>query len=233
MAVDVCSCSSSEPFISPRISFSHDLNNQSSETATVTTTTSISTAFDFCINTNLELSLISADELFSNGVLLPTQIKKPKAVVSETEAVEVHRKRLKELLSENDDKLEKTSTRSFWKFTRATSLNSSNTMGPKRMLRSLSLKRLLHSSSTTNPMGNEDVKVIKKSSSRKEPPVSSSCLSSVDTLPEPMGRRSLTKKDSGGGVQTNPALNISPAYNMNLFGYGSLFFKGKTKNKSK
>ncbi|MFS8028663.1 hypothetical protein Hanom_Chr16g01513081 [Helianthus anomalus] len=245
MAVDVCS--SSEPFISPRISFSHDLNNQSFETTVVSSTVAtITTPFDFCITPNVTLPPItSADELFLDGVLLPTQIKKPKAAVSvsENEVMDVHRKRLKELLSESDDKQEKSSSRSlFWKFTRTTSLNSSNGAGPKRLFRSLSLKRLLHSNPTIlNPRGDEDIKVIKKSNSRKEPLVSSSCFSSihVDT-PVSFGcngndsrRRSLIRKDSGGGVQINHVLNIPPA-NLNLFGYGtSLFCKGKSKNKNK
>ncbi|KAK9051088.1 hypothetical protein SSX86_027714 [Deinandra increscens subsp. villosa] len=247
MAVDVCS--SYEPFISPRISFSHDLNNQSSaKTETVTSAIAdIHTTFDFCIAPNLKLTPVtSADELFYNGVLLPTQIKKHEAGIVDNEVVDVHRKRLKELLSENEDEHEKSSSRPFWRFTRTTSLNSGNGngTGPKRLLRSLSLKRLLHSNSTSNPRGDEDTKVMKKSNSRKEPLVSSSCFSSVSvsvyTPPEPLGckgndsgRRTLTKKDSGGGIQINPVLNIPSAYNRNLFGYGSLFCKGKTINKTK
>ncbi|KAK1425671.1 hypothetical protein QVD17_21026 [Tagetes erecta] len=191
MAVDVCS--SSEPFISPRISFSHDLNNQSPETATVSSTiAAITTTFDFCTTSNRKLPPItSADELFLDGVLLPI---KPKVVVSEHAVSDVKqtytaksflleeteeedgitsltfttrdnetapdRKRLKELLTENDDKQERSSSRSFWKFTRTTSLNSSNDTRPKRLLRSLSLKRLLHSNLTLNhPRGNDDTNV--------------------------------------------------------------------------
>lgn len=285
MAVDVCS--SSEPFISPRISFSHDLNNQSPETTTISSTiAAITTTFDFCTTSNRKLPPItSADELFLDGVLLPT---KPKAIVSENAVIDVKqpyatksylsvesemdekktnltfiiedketapdRKRLKELLTENDDKQERSSSRSFWKFTRTTSLNSSNDIRPKRLLRSLSLKRLLQSNLTLNhPRGNEDANVIKKSNSRKESSMSSSCFSSVHTLPatsscfssihilpttsgcngDDSRRRLLTKKDSGGGIQINPTLNISTGYNMNLFGYGSLFCKGKPKNKTK
>ncbi|KAI3744349.1 hypothetical protein L1987_57428 [Smallanthus sonchifolius] len=243
MAVDVCT--SSELFISPRISFSHDLNNQSSETAAIGSTNAAitTTTFDFFVTPHLKLPPItSADELFLDGVLLPTQTlnPKPKATVLGNEVMDVHRKRLKELLSEDNDKQEKSSSRSFWKFTRTTSLNSSNGTGTKRLLRSLSLKRMLHSHSTLNPRGNEDIKLIKKSNLRKEPVLSSSCFSSIHTPSVPSGcsgddsrPRSLTKKDSGGGIQINPVLNIPPVYNTNLFGYGSLFCRGKSKNKNK
>lgn len=241
MAVDV-----SEPFISPRISFSYDLNNQSSDTiAASTTTTTAATAitntFEFCITLNLLQQITSADELFYDGVLLPTQIKKPenflpkpKTPLPENKAMHVHRKRLKELLSDNDDeqhKQEKSSSTSFWKFARSTSLNSENGRGPKRLFRSLSLKRLLQSNSTDsalNPRENDAPVGIGKLNSGKEPAmvrIHHSCQGDNSC------RRSATKKNSGDVNKVNPILNIPPAYNMNLFGSGSLFCKPKSKTR--
>lgn len=241
MAVDVCS--SYEPSISPRISFSHDLNNQSSEiapTTAVTTTTTTTTTFDFCITSNLAQPITSADELFFNGVLLPTQIKKPDIVcpnpndelVSENEVIDVHRKRLKELLCDNnDEEQDKSSSRSFWRFMRTTSLNSNSTSrGPKRLFRSLSLKRMLRSNSTDsalNPSCNETIKVVEKEPSTliQTPPVRHSCNDNSSS------RRFVTRKNSddvyGGGKKINPVVNIPATYNRKLFGFGSLFCNSK------
>ncbi|XP_059655492.1 uncharacterized protein LOC132302601 [Cornus florida] len=80
MAVDVCSEISSLG-ASPRISFSHDLNQteNSGVTPPVVVRSDFSlldsnSDFHFCICKSFELP--SADELFSNGKILPTQIKK-------------------------------------------------------------------------------------------------------------------------------------------------------------
>lgn len=92
MAVDVCSEISSL-VASPRISFSYDLNqtdvvpiecfHRRSDALLVDFTTD----FDFGITTKSFVQEISsADELFSNGKILPTQIKKHK-----TTKKEIHR----------------------------------------------------------------------------------------------------------------------------------------------
>ncbi|KAI3497873.1 hypothetical protein L2E82_13826 [Cichorium intybus] len=234
MAVDV-----SEPFVSPRISFSYDLNSQSTEITTTTAgATAVTTTFDFCVSVDLLQQITSADELFYDGVILPTQIRKPvnhcaepKTAVSENEDMHVHRKRLKELLSDNDEehKQEKASSISFWKFARSTSLNVDNGRGSKRLFRSLSLKRLLRSNSTDsalNPKGNDAPAVIEKLNSGKEPAKLPRC-----SRGDNVWRRSVTKKNSGDGIKVNPILNIPPAYNMNFVGSGSVFCKPKTKTK--
>lgn len=81
MAIDVCSEISS-PVFSPRISFSHDLNHKNPvpvEAAAHRLDSSLlesNSDFNFCIvNDSLTLELSSADELFSNGRILPSQIK--------------------------------------------------------------------------------------------------------------------------------------------------------------
>lgn len=194
--------------------------------------------------------ITSADELFYDGVILPTQIRKPvnhcpepKTAVSENEDMHVHRKRLKELLSDNDEehKQEKASSISFWKFARSSSLNVDYGRGSKRLFRSLSLKRLLRSNSTDsalNPKGNDAPAVIEKLNSGKEPAKLPRSSSSIQTAPIHYGcrgdnvwRRSVTKKNSGDGIKVNPILNIPPAYNTHLVGSGSFFCKPKTKTK--
>ncbi|KAI3720053.1 hypothetical protein L6452_20961 [Arctium lappa] len=254
MAIDVCS--TSEPFISPRISFSHDLNNQSSDVPTTdATVVAAATTFDFCITSDILQQITSADELFFDGVLLPAQIKKPenllpqpKSITSGDEATDVHKKRLKELISDvgddDDEEQEKSSSRSFWLFKQTTSLNSDNGRGSKRLFRSLSLKRLLRSNSTDsalNPRETVAPKVIEKSSSRKESTVFQRCSSSIQTPTSHYSyngnnswRQSNKKKNSGGGViKINPILNIPPTLNMNSYGFGSFFSNDKPKNKSK
>nr|GEX44507.1 hypothetical protein [Tanacetum cinerariifolium] len=234
MAVDICS--TSEPFTSPRISFSYDLNNQSFEIATtITTNAPNTTTFDFHVTTNLVQQVTSADELFFEGVLLPTQIKKPETictkpniVVLENKAVDVKKKRLKELLSDNnDEEHEKSASKSFWRFTRTTSLNSESGKGPKKLFRSLSLKRLLHNNTCTT--------VVEKSNSHKDVTMLPRCASITQTSPvqHNSSRLLVTKKKSDNGVKINPVLNIPSANNINLLGYGSLFCKGRLKNKTK
>ncbi|CAN1181207.1 hypothetical protein LINPERPRIM_LOCUS6102 [Linum perenne] len=83
MAVDVCSEISS-PGISPRISFSHDLNNNNNNN----NDNQISPRLDSCllesdfdffsVGFSFQQEISPADELFSNGTILPVQIKKQK-----------------------------------------------------------------------------------------------------------------------------------------------------------
>ncbi|XP_062117001.1 uncharacterized protein LOC133830900 [Humulus lupulus] len=82
MAIDVCS-EISTLTISPRLSFSQDLNqsstaNQSDPTAFLDS----SNDFNFCMLNNLTLELSSAEELFCNGKILPIQVKKNNTTTS-------------------------------------------------------------------------------------------------------------------------------------------------------
>ncbi|GAA0147511.1 hypothetical protein LIER_36530 [Lithospermum erythrorhizon] len=85
MAVDVCSDFSHSLVTSPRISFSHDLKESdivpvecfNAQPDHFLLEQKIDFDFDFCINPSSSSSTISsADELFSNGKILPFQIKK-------------------------------------------------------------------------------------------------------------------------------------------------------------
>ncbi|GKA70491.1 hypothetical protein Tco_0776630 [Tanacetum coccineum] len=260
MAVDVCS--TSEVLVSPRISFSHDLNDSSSEIDSIHPIRSdqflLSPGFDFDLcNTS---SLTPADELFSNGKIIPTQIKtiekvqvhdpitKDVQVASQKPNLDNQKKRLKEFIfnKDQDQDQEKTTptstTRSFWQFTRSVSLNIDNSKGPKGLLRSLSIKSLSRSNSTgsaLNPKRNVGPKVVEKS---KDPMLLRRCSSL--NQPPPSNhvyytyQNSYNSKSCKGGIRIIPILNIPPAYNIskgtiNFFGFGSLFCNGKVKKKMK
>ncbi|CAN6549480.1 unnamed protein product [Malus baccata var. baccata] len=94
MAIEVCSEISS-PGFSPRISFSHDLdkkNHDSNQGQRLDSSLLDSTSdFDFCIVNNLKLELSSADELFSNGKILPVQIKRNLNAAKDTHQPDVPR----------------------------------------------------------------------------------------------------------------------------------------------
>ncbi|KAL7589080.1 uncharacterized protein LOC111911245 [Lactuca sativa] len=258
MAVDVCSAS--EVPISPRISFSHDINDPSSDINSIQSDPNRSDQFllsptfdfDFCTTSNLT----PADELFSNGKILPTQIKKPKIIhlpvpKSETSPpnTDTQKKRLKEFIFNDEEQQKSTSTsRSFWQFRRSTSLNCDNGKGPKGLLRSLSIKSLSRSYSTgsaLNPKGNGGP----KSMERSKEPVSLRRCSSVAQSQNPASSSSSSthmyysyqnssSRNSKGGIRIIPVLNIPPAYNISkgtisFFGFGSLLCNGKAKKKSK
>ncbi|KAI3733949.1 hypothetical protein L6452_13408 [Arctium lappa] len=251
MTVDVCSIS--EVSISPRISFSHDLDDPSSLDIKSDPAHSIrsdhfllSPTFDFDFSTTSTFT--PADELFSNGKILPTQIKKPQKIQlpdPKTKISDTHKKRLKEFIFHDEEEQEKSTLRSFWQFRRSASLNCDNGKGPKGLLRSLSLKSLSRSNSTGSalnyPKRNLGPKMMEKSkdlrrcSSLSQPPASSSSSSSHVYYTY---QNSNNSKNCKGGIRIIPILNIPPAYNIskgtiNFFGFGSLFCNGKAKKKTK
>ncbi|MCD7470012.1 hypothetical protein HAX54_009570 [Datura stramonium] len=151
MAVDVC-CEIASLVVSPRISFSHDdgipiecHSHYRSDAFLLEST--IDFDFDFCV-TDKEL-ISSADELFSNGKILPVEVKKPtpfiqinqsepKSQQKQTEKsilengmenTSTKKKSLKEFLSTDlDDDEEETENKlqqpkPFWQFRRSSSLN--------------------------------------------------------------------------------------------------------------
>ena len=167
MAVDVCSEISSTG-ISPRISFSYDLNQTDVlpiERSDLTLLDS-SSDFVFCIGNNSFVQELSpADELFSNGKIRAKEIKKNVITPDENEirhsqsqsisscsrshqpspsssfTGNSEKKQLKEFLSNSIDmEEEKPASKSFWQFKRSSSLNcdSSRSRGLIRSLQFLS-----------------------------------------------------------------------------------------------
>ncbi|TKY50848.1 serine/arginine repetitive matrix protein 2 [Spatholobus suberectus] len=146
MAIEVCSEISSTG-ISPRISFSHDLKNTEDASARVEDRhrgsdlclLDSSSDFVFCITKGLAQKLSSADELFSNGKIVPTEIKRTSNEPAEPSRSQpattekIQKKRLKEFLSASSDEAEneeeKPSSKYFWQFKRSSSLNFDTTRG--------------------------------------------------------------------------------------------------------
>ncbi|MED6151246.1 hypothetical protein PIB30_080730 [Stylosanthes scabra] len=269
MAIEVCSETSSAG-ISPRISFSHDLKNTegvvpvenrhlgSSDLCIMDSTGS---DFVFCITNSITEQLSSADELFSNGKIVPMEVKRvsnapqepplgPRPRSSSTGGGFTEKKRLKEFLSDDaeNEEEEKASSNSkhFWQFKRSSSLNF-DTNGGSGLIRSLQfLSRSNSTGSAPNPKQTEAQKQrLQKQcsvSSRRSSSSSSSSSSSTSTyyFYSSSSSSSSQKKSNGSsanGVRISPVLNLPQAYipkaTARFFGIGSLFCNGNTKRKKK
>ncbi|XP_023550641.1 uncharacterized protein LOC111808723 [Cucurbita pepo subsp. pepo] len=204
MAIEVCS-EISTVGISPRISFSHDLNQadllpSSSDCNRERLDLSLlESDFDFCIGNLLRQDLSSADELFSNGKILPVEIKKsiepnrevlkpiqspPPSPVPPDPArnsVSSEKKSLKELLSASFDADEKPQSKSFWQFKRSSSLNCESSKS-RSLIRSLHfLSRSNSTGSALNPKSQSTSKDPQRPNLQKQPSISSSRRSSTST----------------------------------------------------
>ncbi|XP_022152284.1 uncharacterized protein LOC111020041 [Momordica charantia] len=239
MAIEVCSEISSVG-ISPRISFSHDLNQtdllpSSDGSRDRLDLTLLESDFDFCIGNLLIQDLSSADELFSNGRIRPVQIKKSldantqlvhkpneSAPIAPPEpsrnSISSEKKSLKELLSASFDADEKPQSKSFWQFKRSSSLNCESS-------KSRSLIRSLHFLSRSNSTGsslNPKQQPNSKDSSSQRPnlqkqPSISSRKSSASSFPNSYFTNSSSQKSStrkNFGPNNGNAVRISPLLNL-------------------
>ncbi|KAK6921723.1 hypothetical protein RJ641_012230 [Dillenia turbinata] len=267
MAIDVCPDSPCL-IMSPRISFSYDLN-QSSEDATTElphqrsdlTLLDSNSDFNFWVNESFTIESSAADELFSNGKILPMQIKKqsvsvskqsdsvlkqsiqPKPTcisISKAEDIQNFRKKsLKDFLEANLEEDEKPTSKSFWQFKRSTSLNFES-------CKNSSLVRFLYRSNSTgsalNPKQSVLAKENQKQNLRKQSSLSSSSpfshyypYSSSQKPPLKKNCRSYGNtncRSYGNTVRISPVLNIPPPCIATLFGFGS-FCNGRDKMKKK
>ncbi|KNA04799.1 hypothetical protein SOVF_196110, partial [Spinacia oleracea] len=163
MAVDVYSDNFAVGMISPRLSFSRDLDENESSSSTTTTNpilinddypckldlSLLDSTFDFAFNvdTNVTFQSSSADELFSDGKIIPTSLKKEDEIIKEWESQVVFqdklvttpclyhqpttlkKKSLKEFLEDSIEEEEEeeeepaATVKPFWKFRRSNSLN--------------------------------------------------------------------------------------------------------------
>ncbi|XP_051149002.1 uncharacterized protein LOC127263812 [Andrographis paniculata] len=138
MAVDVCS-----EISSPRISFSHDLNELDFVPVVESGSSLFDFDFDFCAGgRTLPQEISPADELFADGKILPVQIREIQPALTgpepdiQTRNPEpkpkpdaANKKRLIEFLSSNfddgdGDDREKSPAKPFWQFRRSSSDNS-------------------------------------------------------------------------------------------------------------
>ncbi|XP_019165059.1 PREDICTED: probable membrane-associated kinase regulator 3 [Ipomoea nil] len=188
MAVDVCSEASSST-ASPRISFSHDLQDsddivpiqfQAADPFLFEPT--IDFDFHFCTTA---AHTLPADELFANGQILPVEIKKIPAASPEPKTPprlsnsDENRKMLKEFLSTNPESDDDDSppAKHFWQFRRSSSLNCDNRRS-NTLVRSLQfLSRSNSTGSAPNPKPNAPPRASRKQRSKSEPFISRSLSS--------------------------------------------------------
>ncbi|KAG2667455.1 hypothetical protein I3760_15G115700 [Carya illinoinensis] len=248
-------CSETSP---PRLSFSHDVGQ--SEVLPIEHNLNRRDSslldpdfdFEFRIGSSFEQETCPADELFSNGVLLPVQVKERIDAAKEIHRCEPRsraplpplpcdnsskKESMKEVMIMNSDLAQKHASKSFWGFRRSTSLNSDS----KRSLL-CSLPLLLRSNSTgsvSNPK-RAALKDVHKQNSLKQASNSMSRASS-SSYAYAMQQKPPLKKNYGGslnGVRISPVLNIVPPPYIskrteNLFGLGSLLRDRKDKRSKK
>ncbi|KAJ8761180.1 hypothetical protein K2173_001236 [Erythroxylum novogranatense] len=249
MAVELCSDNSG---ISPRISFSHDLclsDVVPIEPHPLPSNSSGSIEFDFCVRKSFDQDSSSADELFSDGKILPTEVKKktgsarlvdPSSTLPQRglhDDVSTSNEGSKtEMLKETsktttmDEPEEKQgSSRSFWRFKRSSSLNCGSSYS--RSLCPLPL--LSRSNSTGSAPSMKRAPLSKDNQSMNHKQHKQPFMKSLQSTASTSHQKPPLKKNYGAygsGVRVNPVLNVPSG---NLFGLGSIFSNGKDKNKKK
>ncbi|KAI9160999.1 hypothetical protein LWI28_013543 [Acer negundo] len=236
--------------MSPRISFSHDfclsdeiiVPVEQQQQHPLRSNSSSGMDFDFCVRKSFDQDSSSADELFSDGKILPTQVKKKKINNNTPQALPlppagynkndqdheslkgISNKSTAVMRDESGDGLEEkqqsSSNKSFWKFKRSSSLNCGSGYG-----RSLCPLPLLSRSNSTGSAHKDNNNSHTRSASSIR---SSSHSSSSNYLKPPLKKSAYGAY--GNGIQVNPVLNVPSG---NLFGLGSIFFNAKDKNKKK
>ncbi|KAG9131269.1 hypothetical protein Leryth_006116 [Lithospermum erythrorhizon] len=231
MAIDLMT----ENISSPKIPFSNDHHKKADEK--ISEDDQFTTDFDFCISIT-ESETSSADELFSDGLILPLQLQE-KFVLHKSLSIPKPQSQpplqllplpqespkqepSKEIItSTNDEELDaKKQSNPFWRISRSSSVHS------HKKSSFWSLPILPRSNSTGSiPKGS-------KEGQKQSPNVKKS-----KKLTGSLSQKPPLRKNYGGshpnGVRISPILNVPP-YNIkgtpNLFGFGSLFGKD---NKSK
>lgn len=256
MAVDFFT-ESSNWTLSPRISFSHNLN-QSDAIPVDPNRPHLdpSPDFDFCAHETSDHESSSADELFSDGKILPLQFKSPVVFVvgpiteepptttptssqPPPPALQGRKKEsLKEIMAEKPAGL-----KSFCFFRRSSSLNSGNKHRPSSIWSLQLLSRSNSTGSTDQNPKNPILKDTQKAFVQK--PLShsnSKTKSGSGSLQKPplkknssMGKTQF--RSYGNGVGFSPVLNIPPPYipkgTTSLFGLGYFCNRKERKTKKK
>ncbi|WOH00289.1 hypothetical protein DCAR_0519648 [Daucus carota subsp. sativus] len=255
MAMDLCKDNSSPlGIMSPRISFSHDLSpsdiiNFPVEQSLLRSISSSSPEFDFGNHHNFNQHSVSAEDIFLDGKLLPTdKPKNPKPQLAPMPPSSSHKhdavlkteKKCSESQTSNetpgcsdiqaDDQKKK--SKSFWQFKRSSSLNSGNSYA-RGLCPIPLLSRSNSAGSATSSKRSSSSKEshnLHKQHAQKSSSVSSSStklLSSTNHQKPPLKKNGYGLNSSygsstshGNGVRINPVLNVPSA---NLFGLGSIF----------
>ncbi|GMI87838.1 hypothetical protein like AT1G68330 [Hibiscus trionum] len=261
MAIEVLS-----EISSPRISFSDDLHQNDGADSIeecrhrrldTSLLSSSSSDFDFCFENSFVQELPSADELFSNGKILPIEMKRKPVVPKQSHshrqpepvAVSVHspprrtittdnsgKKRLKEFLSMSIDADDKPASKSFWQFKRSSSLNCESTRS-KSLIRSLQfLTRSNSTGSAPTPKETQKHTLLKQPSLWRKSSVSRSSSGTYYYTQKAVLKKSCSAHGTSG-VRVSPVLNLPHPIISNVtvsfFGLGSLFCNGKVKKKKR
>lgn len=260
MVVELCSenCGVST---SPRISFSHDFSQsdfipvERHPLRSNSSGLNPSIDFDFCVQESLELESSSADELFSDGRILPTEIKKKKNIplkqtcqlpshpplptplaICDNASTSKNSKKesiIKESKDLNDEVDEKQNSKSFWRFKRSSSCGS----GYGRSLCPLPLLSRSNSTGSSSPsvkrmpLSKEGTNI--KQNSQKHYSTTNTRSSSHNFGPNNHQKPPLKRNHRTNG---NNSLRVSPVLNVpsaNLFGLGSIFSNNRDKSKKK
>ncbi|KAK6125446.1 hypothetical protein DH2020_040813 [Rehmannia glutinosa] len=214
--------------MSPRISFSHDLSQNDVvpvEHYTRSSSSSSSIDFDFCVFRQSfdHESYSSADELFSDGKILPIEIKRklapprrappppplPRPPPQIQKTIES-----KGRFSETEEKQNNKST--FWGFKRSSSCGN----GYARTLCPLPLLSRSNSTGSTSSGKRSSLSTNQKQSLLKNSSPNSSLRHSSSTSHQKPPLKKSSHGFHSNGVKINSVLNVPPA---NLFGLGSFF----------
>ncbi|KAL6010858.1 hypothetical protein ACLOJK_001300 [Asimina triloba] len=227
MAVDLLTDNSGW-VASPRISFSHDLAEADDgdgipieRSRSDTFLSDPSPDFDFFIAGRLEPESTSADELFSDGKILPLQFKKSEACSTPNAGIESpkpeaphqpsppppspqlppapkeqKKESLREMLalSDAEEKSTTSSSKPFWRFNRSSSLNFASTHKISSIW-SLPLLSRSKSTGSANPNSNGSVSKDTHKPLHKTPTNSNPSQRS----PPPLQRPPPTKRNGSGG----------------------------------
>lgn len=250
MATDLCS-SEPPPVTSPRISFSHnlsqsDINHQRLLSRPAPSSSSVD--FDFCIRQSNVDESSSAEELFSDGVILPIDpnlkhetttlppVPSLQPHVDQSHAVKCNQDSngtVVSNLSESRDQKQKSAKSSFWQVKRSSSLNCGS--GYARTLCPIPLLSRSHSTGSASSPNKSQSSLKELHPNLKQHP------QKKNSVPPSKGHQKIPSKRSGycgngngsfhgngNRARVNHVLNVSSG---NLFGLGSIFSGNKEKNK--
>lgn len=234
----------SETSTPPRLSFSHNLSEfhlQKDVTCIETLLLDSNSEFEFNTCNILEFESSSADELFSNGVILPkkhTPFAKfnhtklpPRPTVSNVDKTK--KETVRELLDASSNNTKKSHSKSFWGFSRSKSLNCDT----KKNL-NFSLPLLYRSNSTGSAKKTSSNKQTSSTRAKSSSSSLHSCSSMLNLYPM---QKSNSGKSYGGsygnGHWISPVLNVpTPCVSKgsaSFFKFGSFLSVGKVKKSKK
>ncbi|CAN8238827.1 unnamed protein product [Cochlearia groenlandica] len=247
MAIDVSCIDAPCLRTSPRNSFSYEQDSSTQgEVRLDTTLLDSNSDFDFCFGSTCSVQEVSpADELFSNGKILPVQIKKVTFRVQRSSSLssssssssslsssssycderapEKKIMRLKELLLNPESDLEDKPKSLFLQLKRSISLNYDKRRNSKSLIRSLHfLSRSNSTGSVLNPKPNFLHKETQNPNKTHKLPNNTSLLrrsSSLSTsVPYYSTKKPLSRNSFGHGeIRVSPVLNfIPPAFVSNV-----------------